>query len=463
MNKIVSSVIVPRITDYTGIRISPIHEKSLQLHIEKMATENEMTFEQYCELLVPSTKEFEALINVATTNETYFFREKIQFEFLRDKVFPTFLGKKVTIWSGACASGEEPISLYSLAVSCGVKPEIHASDIDSNELSYFKNGIYTKYSLNQDGKEFHHLLEETNTGKFQDEKFHLNNHVFQSIKIHQYNLANKILPDFFEKADIIFLRNVFIYFDNELRKEILEKAAQKLVPGGIIFLSVGEICCVGQDLVPSCLEKKNYGKVYYFVKSGGENLLLKSLLVDKSQKAEHNLEDIAKLIHKRIESKQEREAQEENKDTSFQESISISVETRKPWEVFSKVNMFLSQKKSEEALDYLQNYNPGFSEKFYKEYFFALVYKAIDNNEEAIKHFAISETICSTFWPSYFYHGMVLKNQGKESAAKRCFEKCMSCLENYINSKNQDYDFLTESFSPTYFFTLCKKYVTGGN
>ena len=114
-------------------------------------------------------------------------------------------------------------------------------------------------------------------------------------------------------------------------------------------------------------------------------------------------------------------------------------------------------------MDYLQNYNPGFSEKFYKEYFFALVYKAIDNNEEAVKHFAISETICSTFWPSYFYHGMVLKNQGKESAAKRCFEKCMSCLENYINSKNQDYDFLTESFSPTYFFTLCKKYVTGGN
>lgn len=464
MKNIVSSIIVPRITSYTGIRISPIHEKSLQLHIEKMAAKNNMSFEQYCELLKPSTKEFEALVNVATTNETYFFREKIQFEFLRDKVFPAFLGKKITIWSGACASGEEPISLYSLAISCGVKPEIHASDIDSNELSYFKKGIYTKYSLNQDGKEFHNLLEETNTGKFQDEKFHLNNHVFQSIKIHQYNLADKILPDFFDKADIIFLRNVFIYFDNELRKEILEKAAQKLVPGGIIFLSVGEICCVGQDLVPSCLEKKNYGKVYYYVKSGGENLLLKSLIVDKSQSSEQSLEDITKLIHKRIESKQEKEAQEEDsKGFSFQEVISIPAETRTPIEIFNKTNMLLSQKKSEEALEYLQNYNPTFAEKFYKEYFIALVHKTKDNNDEAIKHFAISETICSTFWPSYFYHGMVLINQGKESAAKRCFEKCMTCLENYINSKNQEYDFLTESFSPTYFLTLCKKYVLGGN
>ena len=114
MNKIVSSVIVPRITDYTGIRISPIHEKSLQLHIEKMATENEMTFEQYCELLVPSTKEFEALINVATTNETYFFREKIQFEFLRDKVFPAFLGKKVTIWTEICYTRIVLLEIYAL-------------------------------------------------------------------------------------------------------------------------------------------------------------------------------------------------------------------------------------------------------------------------------------------------------------------------------------------------------------
>ena len=166
MKEIVSSIIVPKITENTGIKISPIHENTLALHIEKMAEERGITFEEYCDLLVPNTKEFDALINVATTNETYFFRERLQFEFLQEKVFPAFLGKKLVIWSGACASGEEPISLYSLALSCGVKPEIYASDIDSDELAYFEKGVYTKYSLNQDGKDFHHLLEETDTGKF---------------------------------------------------------------------------------------------------------------------------------------------------------------------------------------------------------------------------------------------------------------------------------------------------------
>ena len=157
-SEIISQIIIPRITKNTGIRISPIYEKNIEKYVEKNALEKSLPFEEYCDLLVPDTVEFENLINAATTNETYFFRERLQFEFLQEKVFPAFLGKKLVIWSGACASGEEPISLYSLALSCGVKPEIYASDIDSDELAYFEKGVYTKYSLNQDGKTFHHLF-----------------------------------------------------------------------------------------------------------------------------------------------------------------------------------------------------------------------------------------------------------------------------------------------------------------
>ena len=459
MKNLVSSVIVPRITENTGIKISPIHENTLALHIEKMAEERGITFAEYCDLLVPNSKEFDALINVATTNETYFFRERLQFEFLKEKVFKAFFGKKLVIWSGACASGEEAISLYSLALSCGAKPEIYASDIDSDELAYFEKGIYTKYSLNQDRKDFHHLLEETNTGKFQDGKFVLNPQVFQSIHLHKYNLASKTLPDFFDKADIIFLRNVFIYFDNNLRKEILAKIAQKLVPGGILFLSVGEICCMGQDLIPSTLEKQNFGKVYYYVKTGEGNPLLKSMLVDKTHNPQENFEVLKSLYNKKIEEKIEKEKSEETKNIKKVEEITpVQGENRKPFEVFLEVNHCLSQGNYAKAYELLENYHPNYAEKFYKEYFLALTYKADMNYDEAIRHFSVAETICPNFWLAYFNHGLLLKEQKKESAAMRCFEKCMTYIESYIDSKNTSFDFSAE-----YFYSLCKKYVLGGD
>lgn len=450
MKELVSSKIVPRITESTGIRISPIHEKSLETHIEQQAEKQGISFEQYCDLLYPCTPEFEALINVATTNETYFFREKLHFDFLQKVVFPAYKGGKIVVWSGACASGEEPISIYSLAISCGLKPEIYASDIDSNELSSFKKGVYTKYSLNQDGKDFHHLLEETNSGNFVNERFHLNQEIFQSIKIFNYNLASKKLPDFFSMADIIFLRNVFIYFDNNLRKEILKRASEKLIPGGILFLSVGEICCVGQDLIPDCLEKKNWGSVYFFVKKGGNTTLAKYFASEKDNTFSNIKENKLSKINTKLDIKSVKENFAQN-----QKNTEISC----PLEVFTKVNMFLSQKKYMEAYEFLNNYNPKFSEKFYKEYYLALINKAEKKYEEAIKHLAIAETMCPTFWLAYFNHGLILKELEKEGTAKRCFEKSKTYLEKYIASNCEDYNFLIESFNSEYFYVLCKKYI----
>ena len=138
-------------------------------------------------------------------------------------------------------------------------------------------------------------------------------------------------------------------------------------------------------------------------------------------------------------------------------------ETRKPSEIFDRVNIFLSQRRYKESLQFLEEYLPEFSEKFYKEYFLGLVFKAEQNYDEAIKHFSIAETICPNFWPAFFNHGILLKEQNKENAAKRCFEKSIACIEKYIDSKNSDFDFLTESFSPEYFYSLCKKYVLGGD
>ena len=98
---------------------------------------------------------------------------------------------------------------------------------------------------------------------------------FNKDEISVYRNTEVNSDDFFELADMIFIRNVFIYFDNNLRKKILYSAAKKLSPGGYIFLSVSEICCVGPELIPPSLIKINYGKVYFFVKKDGDNPFIK--------------------------------------------------------------------------------------------------------------------------------------------------------------------------------------------
>lgn len=441
-SQIISNVIVPLITNATGIRISPIHEESLEKYVEKAAQEKSMSFNDYCKLLIPNTKEFENLINAATTNETYFFREKIQFEFLQNKVFPFYRGKELTIWCGACSSGEEPISLLALSKLCGVKAKIFASDIDSNELDFFKKGFYSKYSFNQDGKEYHEILEKVKCGKFEGEKFYLSKEVFNDITVEQFNLAGKVLPSFFETADIIFLRNVFIYFDNNLRKQVLELAAKKLAPGGLLFLSVSEICCIGADLIPESLEKVNCGSVFYLVKKGGsKTYLFNATFTKESQKNDLEIDEKVNLVIQKNADKIKNQKTE-------------SVE-----QVFEKINEFLSLKKFDNAIEYLNGYTPSFGEKFYKEYFYALISKEKSDLDDAIRHFVLAETMNPSFWPAFFNHAMIIKQQGKEDFAKHCFEKCLNALEEYISSKKEDYNFLMESFNPSYFYELCKKNV----
>ena len=155
--------------------------------------------------------------------------------------------------------------------------------------------------------------------------------------------------------------------------------------------------------------------------------------------------------------------EETQKSKKIEETVTVQGETRKPAEIFLEVNAYLSQGKYSKAYELLEDYNPNYAEKFYKEYFLALTYKADMNYDEAIRHFSIAETICPNFWLAYFNHGFLLKEQEKEIAAKRCFEKCMTYIESYIDSKNTNFDFLSEEFSAEYFYSLCKKYVLGGD
>lgn len=138
--------IIALITSQTGIVPRESHKIGIRNFIEKRMKEINLGGLPYHSYLRLNKEEFDILINAATVNETYFFREEAQFSLLKDKVFPEIRAKLATspmkIWSAAASSGEEIYSLYLLAQSLGIKTECLASDINTHVLEKCSKGEY---------------------------------------------------------------------------------------------------------------------------------------------------------------------------------------------------------------------------------------------------------------------------------------------------------------------------------
>ncbi|MBQ3966340.1 MAG: hypothetical protein II684_05865 [Treponema sp.] len=259
----------------TGIVPRATHRDGIKEYLEKRISEKNTTVEGFKKELLSDEELFTELVNESTVNETYFFREEKQFVFLRDKVFPQWKAVSgnmpIKIWSAACSYGEEPYSLALLAKSCGVKARITASDINSIVLNHCKKGVFLRSSIRPvDGVAFSDLLtpytRPDNTITFTSE-------IKDLIKTQKINLSTLDAPEtalFLPKnQNIVFLRNVFIYFNQELRAQVLRTIADTcLAPGGILFVSMSEIAQLGHDVVPPSLEKVFDGMVFYFRKKG---------------------------------------------------------------------------------------------------------------------------------------------------------------------------------------------------
>lgn len=262
------SKIIELITQRTGIIPRDSHITGIKNFINKRLNElTEKEAEIYYELLCSNKDEMISLINSATVNETYFFREEAQFQLLQSKILPAIKAaaptKTIRIWSAASSSGEEIYSLLLLAEAMNIRTECTASDINTKVLDECAAGLYKKNAVRSvDGAAFHHLLEPY---KQADGSFALPKNICNKVTRRQINLSR--LTDFPKNQDIVFIRNVFIYFSNEMKKQILNLIAQQsLLPGGYLFVSMNEIASIDSSILPECLEKVADGKVFYFHK-----------------------------------------------------------------------------------------------------------------------------------------------------------------------------------------------------
>ena len=200
------------------------------------------------ELVVRMKSGAEALtsdvVEAMTTNETFFFRDKIPFDHLRDTILPALMQtrasrKSVRIWSAASSTGQEPYSIAmclkeKAAQLAGWRFEIIATDLSQEVLEKSKAGIYSQFEV-QRGLPIQLLVKYfTQTG----ELWQINADIRGMVQHRPLNL----LQDFSHlgKFDVIFCRNVLIYFDQETKTNIFERMSKLIEADGMLMLGAAE-------------------------------------------------------------------------------------------------------------------------------------------------------------------------------------------------------------------------------
>ncbi|OXY83288.1 CheR family methyltransferase [Oceanimonas doudoroffii] len=185
-----------------------------------------------------------AVIDAMTTNETLWFRDTYPFVQLGERLFPELAkpGKSLRIWSAACSSGQEPYSIAMTALEYAARRpgslpglQILATDISATMLEQCKTGIYDSLSLARG------LSPERRTRFFtpqSDGRMQLQGSVRNMVSFRPYNLLDSYAS--LGKFDVIFCRNVLIYFSPENKSKILNQFAGALNPGGYLLLGASE-------------------------------------------------------------------------------------------------------------------------------------------------------------------------------------------------------------------------------
>jgi chemotaxis protein methyltransferase CheR len=184
------------------------------------------------------------VVEAMTTNETFFFRDKVPFDHLRDTIMPEVLRaratrKSIRIWCAAGSTGQEPYSIAMCLKEMGVsvagwRIEILATDLSQEVLEKSKAGIYSQFEV-QRGLPIQLLVKHF---KQIGELWQINPDIRAMVQHRQLNL----LHDFsqFGVFDVIFCRNVLIYFDQDTKSRIFGRLAKGIEPDGFLVLGAAE-------------------------------------------------------------------------------------------------------------------------------------------------------------------------------------------------------------------------------
>lgn len=208
-----------------------------------------------------TNSQLEDLIHIISNHETSFYRHSEHFDALYQDVFPNFFGdnpeRPIRIWSAACSYGQEAYSIGILLEEFLDKEiylrsknltntnnildrhkhiNIIGTDISKNVIEFAQNGSYSLKELNRNLSQFYRVILD-NYCTIKNNKLVINKHVIPKVEFKKHNLLES---NFKEKFDIIFCRNVLIYFKQDIQMKVIQKLIDNLNDGGYIFLGPSE-------------------------------------------------------------------------------------------------------------------------------------------------------------------------------------------------------------------------------
>jgi chemotaxis protein methyltransferase CheR len=188
--------------------------------------------------------EFDQIFDLVTTNETYFFREPAQLQAFTEEIVPDLLSrktiKKIRIWSAGCSSGEEPYSLAMLLQEAGwfdhAAFEIFASDLNQLVLGKARKGLYRESAFRSTSpamREKYFVREAEGSWRIRDE-------IRNRVSFGRVNLYDEPRVSLLGHLDVIFCRNVIIYFDDSSKRIVVNNFYNRLIEGGYLLLGHSE-------------------------------------------------------------------------------------------------------------------------------------------------------------------------------------------------------------------------------
>ena len=223
-------------------------ENRLSNRLKDLNLENFGEYYYYLRFDANRRAEMTKLFEVITTNETSFYRNPPQLQVFQEKVLKAELDKlraahtrKLRIWSAGCSTGEEPYTLAMILHEV-LKSEIltwdikiTANDLSEAVLHSARRGIYSDYALRTTPPEI-----VTRYFKKEGNNYHVDPKLKNLLSFGPINLSDKMMLKRVERSHIVFCRNVIIYFDDEMKRQVIESFYDNLLPGGCLLIGHSE-------------------------------------------------------------------------------------------------------------------------------------------------------------------------------------------------------------------------------
>ena len=236
------------IKDYCGLYFDDssryLIEKRLSRRVKNHHLNDFRDYYRFIRYDKNTEQELSAIMDILTVNETYFFREQNQLKAFSEEILEELKGtnkggKTLRIWSAGCSTGEEPYTISMLINEKGNfngwDIEICGSDINQRVLQTARKGVYKKNSFRTTEPYYINKYFTEEDGAFQ-----INDNVKKHVNFSYLNLLDPFKTRFLGNMDVIFCRNVLIYFDNASRRRVIENFYNRLVDGGYLLLGHAE-------------------------------------------------------------------------------------------------------------------------------------------------------------------------------------------------------------------------------